>query len=284
MTAQMEWSYPRTVEEALALLKSKEPRREAVAGGTSWHFHSPPPGVGFVDLGRLPLRTIELREGWLQLGALLSVEELRRSAALAEHAPLLREVAQSMRPMQLRNGVTLGGNCVQVFPWSDFPVATLALGARFHLDGRDPCLLDADEFFSSHPRKKVEGRLLTGVSVPQKVAGSGSAFIKLARSKVDLALVTAAVVLKIEQGRVSFARVSLGAVRGLPVRMKELETELVGSDASDPGLIDRAVEMVRGALNPIQDVRVSREYRRQVAGVIAARALARALSIASLQP
>ncbi|MBM4319323.1 MAG: xanthine dehydrogenase family protein subunit M, partial [Deltaproteobacteria bacterium] len=135
----------------------------------------------------------------------------------------------------------------------------------------------ADEFFASHPRRRLEGQLVTGVSVAADGAGRGGAFLKLARSKVDLAIVSAAAWVRVEQGKVAEARVALGALRGLPERVSEVEQALAGAEAGDPTLAGRLAELTSRVVRPAHDLRVSRAYRCHVAGVILGRAVARAL-------
>ncbi len=279
MNRTVGWSYPETIDEAVSLLEGGD--WEAVAGGTSWHFRRPPEGVGFVDLTRLGLRGAELDGGWVKVGAVTTVEELRRDPVAKEHAAYLVEVGESLRPTQLRNAVTVGGNCVQVFGWSDFPVMALAAGARFAVIGREP--LPAAEFFEGQPRKHLGNGLLTHVYFPALGPGRAAAFTKLAISKVDLALVTAAAWVEVRDGRLADVRAVVGAIRGLPTLVEPVTRELTGADPADPGLVERAAGLTQGFVNPVQDPRGSKDYRRKMAGVLVGRALAAALRRASSQ-
>jgi len=278
------WAYPRTLDEAMALLQQDDPPWEPIAGGTSWAFRRSGQEGGLMDLSRLPWREVLAEEGTLRLGALLSVEELRRSLPVRDRAPLLQETAESIRPHQLRNAITLGGNVVQVFAWSDFPVALLALGATLHV-ATPPVGLEqqvpADDFFASHPRRRLEGRLLTGVTVPARRPGRGGAFLKFARSRVDLALATAAATVEAVDGLVVAARGVVGAVRGLPLRLARVEEALLGRPVDDPALPGVAVALAREGVTPVQDLRVSKDYRAQVASVLVGRVTARALARAA---
>lgn len=280
MTMLSGWSYPETMEEALALLMQDEPRWEPVAGGSSWAFRRRTAEVGLMDLTRLPLAGITVQDGMLQLGATLTVEALRRAAAVRSASPMLHDVGESMRPRQLRNAVTVGGNIVQVFPWSDFPVAVLACGGRIQIVSPPAAARTeqtADEFFASHPRRRLERQLVTGILVPADGPGWGSAFLKLARSRVDLALVSAAARVRVEGGRVAEARVALGALHGLPERVSAVEQALVGAAVDEAGLAARLAELTRQTVHPVHDLRVSREYRCHVAGVQVGRVVERAI-------
>jgi CO/xanthine dehydrogenase FAD-binding subunit len=281
MSTLIGWAYPETLEEAVALLQQDEPRWEPVAGATSWVFRRRSGDVGLMDLTRLPLGGIADEGEQLRLGALVTFEGLRGSEVVRNRVPLLHEMAESLRPQQLRNCVTLGGNAVQVFAWSDAPVALLALGATLHLasspDG-EPREVDADSFFASHPRRRLERSLLVGATVPASRPGRGGAFQKIARSRVDLALATAAVTVELSDGIVRAARVVVGAVRGLPERLIAVEQALVGRPANDPALLSDTVQLAEGLISPVQDVRVSKEYRAHVAAVLVGRVLGRAVA------
>jgi len=281
MPTHNQWFYPQSVAAALELLGQGSQHYEAVAGGSSWHFKRPAPSVGLVDLTRLPLNGVEVCADGLKLGALLTVEHLRRDATVAARCRILNEVAEAMRPQQLRNAVTLGGNAVQVFPWSDAPVALLAVGARFHLLPGQPATIDASDFYASHPRKLLDGRLLTAISVPVDTPGQGSAFRKLAQSKVDLSLVSAAVWVRVAEGAVKAARVVIGALRGLPQRVEAAEAALVGSASDDPAALRALQEAVQAGVTPVADPRVGRDYRRHTAGVMARRVAEQALARAA---
>lgn len=289
MPTDNQWFYPQTVDAAVALIAQGPARYEPVAGGSSWHFRRPGPSVGLVDLTRLPLRAIEVVDGGLRVGALLTVEEIRRDPTIAAHAPILAEVAEAMRPQQLRNAVTLGGNAVQVFPWSDAPVALLAVGAELELQGTDGVeIVPADTFYSSHPRRRTDGRLLTALVVPVSKPAEGVAFRKLAQSKVDLSLVSAAVWVRLDGDTVQAARVVVGALRGLPQRVPGAEAALVGAGVDDAAALKALEHAVQAEVAAAADPRVGKEYRRLVAGVlarrVAAEALARAATAGRAQP
>ena len=99
-----------------------------------------------MDITRLGLHGIREESGTFRIGA------TTRIAALQKHHEagwVLDRVAMHLASQQIRNMSTLGGNIARVFPWADFPVALLALGAEMVIagDGGER-VVGADEFFA----------------------------------------------------------------------------------------------------------------------------------------
>jgi CO/xanthine dehydrogenase FAD-binding subunit len=119
------------------------------------------------------------------------------------------------------------------------------------------------------------GEMLTGVLLPQLPTGrSGSAYVRLEyRQAMEIAVVGAAALVSLDgSGRCSTARLSLTAVAPTCIRAPEVEAMLSGQ-ALSATLLDKAAAAAAAAANPIDDVRGSAEYRREMVVVIAGRAL-----------
>ena len=196
---------------------------------------------------------------------------------------VLGQAAAAVGSRPIRNAVTLGGSLVQIFRWSDTPVALLAMGARLELLGpRGPRSVGADEFYARHPRQVLEpAELVVAVQVASPVGKAGGAFIKFARTAVDLAVADAAACLRAEEGgRCVEARLAIGATRALPWRASEAEALLTGQ-ALTPARLGEAAALARKACKPVGDARTDRAYRERMVEVVARRALERA--VANLQ-
>ena len=93
---------------------------------------------------------------------------------------------------------------------------------------------------------------------------------------MDVAVAGAGVSITVdESGACTAARVAIGAVAPTALLVDAAAEALVGSQL-DQAAIDGAVEAVRAAATPISDKRGTAEYRTHVAGVLVARALAKA--------
>jgi len=104
-------------------------------------------------------------------------------------------------------------------------------------------------------------------------------FYKIGRTAEDISMVNAATTLLIREGIISAARMVMGAVAPIPLRVKEAERALLGQPATEE-TFQRIGEIVRGEVQPISDQRASADYRRRISGVAAVRALRQAAGLA----
>ncbi|HUR03683.1 MAG TPA: hypothetical protein VM347_14160, partial [Nonomuraea sp.] len=117
------------------------------------------------------------------------------------------------------------------------------------------------------------GELVTSSRVPPPGPGWRTSYLKFTtRSSEDRPAVGVAAMLRLAGGRVSDARLVVGAVTTTPVRMTEVE-DLVRGRTLDAAILADVGRIVSAALDPIDDMRGSAAYKRRVAGVQAERAL-----------
>ena len=127
------------------------------------------------------------------------------------------------------------------------------------------------EFFTG-PRESVLARdeLITGVKVPLR-RGVRGAFLRLGQRQAQaISKVSVAVAMTFRDGRPDWVRVALGSVAPTVIRATEAEKALLGG--GHEGLL-RAREAVKEEVKPIDDLRSSREYRREMAAVLLERAV-----------
>ncbi|WP_296253815.1 FAD binding domain-containing protein [Pseudomonas sp. UBA4194] len=144
--------------------------------------------------------------------------------------------------------------CIATNP-SDMNVALTALEAQIHIKGSGgERIVPIGDFFlqpGQTPERETvlqAGDLITQVTLPKPMANARSAYLKLRdRASYEFALVSAAVVLQIEDGRVRQARVVLGGVGTVPWRALEAEQALVGAPASEATWQAAAEAAVRNA-------------------------------------
>ena len=175
----------------------------------------------------------------------------------------------------LQNHVTVGGNCVAVYAWSDLPVALLALGAGFVIQGAsgDGRTVDAESFFAGQPiRSLARGELLVEVEVPAHGPGVTSAHLKQGRNEADQALASVSVRLGLEAGTIRSARVVVGAVRATPQLLTETSDGLAGKPV-DPQNLALAGAAAGREARVSDDYKASGEYRRHLVSVLVEDAL-----------
>jgi CO/xanthine dehydrogenase FAD-binding subunit len=271
--------YPRDPEEAVRILSEKGKQALVVAGGTTAALSKDPNVSTLVDLTRIGHDQIEQKDDQWLIGCNVRIQQLAEHAGLAGlYDGMLVESAKAVGSRPIRNAVTLGGNVVQLFRWSDPPVALFAMEAEFDLIGPEGRRsLAATDFFKKHPRKVLgASEILTGVRIRIPKQPSGGAFSKYARTAFDLAIVDAAVCLGLEDQKCSSARIVVGATRNVPWRAIEAEKLLKGKRLTSK-VIQTAAEATRQAVKTADTIRTSREYRQQMAGVIVRRTIEQAL-------
>jgi aerobic carbon-monoxide dehydrogenase medium subunit len=260
---EVAYARPATVDEAVRLL-SEHPGARALAGGQTlvnvMKARAASPD-GLVDLnGLAELKGVDLAaDGTLTIGAMTTYSELLASAE-ARARPILGEVCATIADVQVRNRGTIGGNLCSNDPTNHLPPLMVALGARMIVRGRDgEREVPADEFFLGVYLTAVgEGELLRAVVLPP---GRGDGFAAVTIGVDGTCIVAAAA--SLDGGA---PRIALGCVAATPV--------LVPVDSADEAAVREAVRAA--ALDPPSDVHASADYRRHLAGVLAARAIRQA--------
>jgi carbon-monoxide dehydrogenase medium subunit len=259
------YARPSSVEEAVELLAAHDGARPLAGGQTLTNVmkaRAASPDV-LVDLADLDeLRGVSrLPDGGLEIGPMTTLTDLIRSEAVGEVRPLLAEVAGQVADVQVRNRGTIGGNVCVNDPTNHFPPLMVALGATMTVLGQSgERTVPAEEFFLGVYMTAVgPGELLTKIAIPA-ADGSRYGFSSVAIGRDGTCIVNAAAAVRDGE-----ARVALGCVAATPV----LVTAAPDADA--------VKEAVRSAqLDPPSDVHAPAEYRRALAEIVAARAVAEA--------
>jgi carbon-monoxide dehydrogenase medium subunit len=264
LLSEVEYARPASVEEALRVLSATDNAR-ALAGGQTlvnvMKQRAAAPDV-LVDLAELEELTLIMPadDGGLELGAMVTLSQLVSSPEVAERRPILGTVASRIADVQVRNRGTIGGNVCSNDPTNHLPPLMTAAGATMTIVGPDgERTVPAEEFFLGvYMTAVAPGELLTKVTVPPSDGGDGFASVTIGNEGTGIVNVAATV-----NGE---ARIAIGCVSAVPVLVTATR------DA------DSVRDAVRGAaLEPPSDVNESAEYRRQLAEVLAVRAVGEAV-------
>jgi carbon-monoxide dehydrogenase medium subunit len=266
-----EYYRPRTLREALEILRSVDGAR-VVAGGTDlvvdMKFRRVEPKA-LVDVSKLEeLRYVRLVGDYVEIGSAITLQELVESDVVRGRLPLLWEAVSSMASWQIRNIATIGGNICNASPAADTAPPLLAYGARLILVSLDGVReVGIGEFFVGPKRSTIRpDEVLQAVRVPVHPPGYGWSFRKVSRTSFDIAKVSVAVLLKVDGGRIGDPRVALGAVAPTPVRARSTERAIEGLSLEEA--LEVGPRFVEGDIAPIDDVRSTAWYRREVAKVL----------------
>jgi CO/xanthine dehydrogenase FAD-binding subunit len=275
---------PDTIEEALALLGDHGDEARPLAGGQSLvpvlNFRLAHPAV-LVDLNRIEtLAGIADGGTSILIGAMTRQRTVERSALVAERSPLLSETMPHVAHPQIRNRGTFGGSLAHADPAAELPAVVLALGARLRLRSRSgERWLRADEFFRGlFATALATGELLVEIEIPAREPRTGFAFEEVARRHGDFALFAVAVQVKVDASGTCTGATIVGVNPGAGAeRASEAGDSLVGRRIDDR-VVQEAASLTAEGITPTSDVHASSAYRRQLARVLTARALTRAVS------
>ena len=274
---------PERLDEAIGLLAADDEARPLAGGQTlvamlNADLLRP---RALISLHRIAaLKGIERRaDGSLRVGAMTTHSGLALSAELRGAHRLLAEAAGRIGHEAIRNRGTIGGAVAHADPSADYPAALVALEAEIEIEGpRGRRKLPVHQFFQGFLTTALEqGELVTGIVLPPGPAKVATRFEKLARVEGDFATASVAVVLGLDAGRVTSARLALGGCGSVPVRSFEAEKAVVGQAPGDT-VFSQAGELLATAADPIDDVRGSAAYRRTIIPGLVARAIGAALA------
>jgi carbon-monoxide dehydrogenase medium subunit len=270
-----EYLRPASAEEAVSIKRRYGDKAVYLGGGSDLLVHRPRQVEVAIDIRHAGLGRVRQNGGYLIGGAAL-LRDVEREAGAAGGG-MFREAVRDTAPWLIRNAATLAGNIANASPAADSVPALLALDAQLALLGEREELVDLADVFEGPHRTSLGDRLITEIRIPPRAAARQAAFIKLARSKSDIAQVNVAVSLLRDGDVVREVRIALGAVAPTPMRARGAERLLEGRAPTDE-LLREVETAVRDEVRPISDWRASEEYRRRTSGVLVGRALQRALA------
>lgn len=280
MINDFEFAQPRAVPEALKLLAETE-RSLPLAGGTNVLVNmkrAPLETELVVDLSRLEeLQGIAADNGKIRLGAAVTFAQLlewRGGGPVVEG--LLAPMCAAFAGPLIRNLATLGGNLCDASAAADASPPLLALDAMVELESaaEGPRALPLPEFFQGvRKTARRPGELMTGIAFARPHDKERRYYYKLGKRKADaISIVSVAMTLRLQQGKVERARIALGAVAPVAMRALEAESILQGEPLSD-GAIAAAATAAAKEARPIDDFRAGGAYRRRMVETLVRRGL-----------
>lgn len=273
---------PTTLDEAFELKRRIDGAR-FVAGGTDvmvrikGRVEQP---AALISLrGIEALRGVELGAGGTRVGAATTIAELLDHAELCERYPGLSQAARLIGSAQIRSVATLGGNLGNASPCADTAPPLLTMEARLELVGPDGSReVGIEELFVGPGQTCLASEeLIAALLLPPPNPDARELFQKKRRVAMDLALASVAIRIELDGARCRGARIAAGSVAPTPVRLKAAETALEGEELSDDTIAAARLAAVE-AIAPIDDIRASADYRRQIVGVYVQRGIKRLMT------
>jgi CO/xanthine dehydrogenase FAD-binding subunit len=279
-SAPFEYTRTTSISEACELLATHGDEAKLLAGGQSlvammaMRLLRP---ARLVDINEIAaLKFIALDQDAARIGACTRQVTTERDAALALRVPLLRKALAWVGHVQTRNRGTIGGSLAHADPCAELPLVARVLGAHMRLrSAAGARTVTASEFFAGPMSTAIKlDECLEEIHWPVwRERRTGSAFTELSIRHGDFAIVAAAAQVALDaEGRCVRAAFGLGGVGGMPLAFPKLAAGLVGSRLEEDSILETAKAAV-AECEPGSDLHASAQYRRHLAGVLAARAL-----------
>jgi len=277
--APFAYAKARSVAAAIELLASNDAR--LLAGGQSLiatlNMRLSQPEL-LVDINGISgLDQITLKNGDVEIGALVRHAQAERSAEIARAAPLIALALPHIGHTAIRNRGTLGGSLAFADPAAELPACMIALGAEIEIVGpQGQRAVKADEFFKDLFETALTARdVLTAIRVPVASGATRVGFAEFARRHGDYAMVGLAACAQADGTRLNDLRLAYFGVGATPVRARKAEAALADGD------VEAGVSTLADDLDPPDDVQASGAVKTHLAGVLlrrVARQLGRAAS------
>jgi aerobic carbon-monoxide dehydrogenase medium subunit len=274
-----EYHRPGTVAEALTVLAEVGHDGKVLAGGQSlvpllnMRLAAP---AHLVDVNWLTeLDEVTREPEGVRVGALARHARVEHDPGAAEAVPLLGQAIGDIAHATVRNRGTVVGSLVHADPAAELPAVLVLLGGTMELasagDGGPRRVAAADFFLGPLESAVRPGELATAAVFPAPPAGSGSAWVEVARRAGDYAVCGVGALVTLDRDRrIVAARAALISVGPVPVPV-EL-TDALGGQPHDAADWAAAGRLAAAAVDPEDDIHASAAYRRQLAGVLTARA------------
>jgi CO/xanthine dehydrogenase FAD-binding subunit len=279
---EFEYIRPATLDEASDFLSHHSDTARPFLGGTDVFvrmrdgFIAP----GFlVDVKNLD-GTNELRfdpQVGLTIGAAVNMNRVSASPDVQTHYPLLVEACRSVASYQLRTRATIVGNICNASPAGDTIGACLVFGGVLRIHGVDGIRQEPlSEFFRGPGKTTLKpGDIVTALHLPIPPSGCLGKYIKLGRNQLsDLSIVGITALGYKDSASTSgyHFRLALASVAPVPLMPMEVETYLANNPIT-PAAIHAAARLAAEACSPIDDVRGSARYRKQMVRNLSIKAL-----------
>jgi CO/xanthine dehydrogenase FAD-binding subunit len=273
---------PKTLDEALTLLKAKSGRIMPIAGGTDLMIKLKNHVItvdALLDVnGITEMKEIHLVKNSLHIGAAVTFTEVIESELLRKHAPLIVEASQFIGAAQIQHMGTIGGNIGNASPAGDVLSCLYAMDAELSVVNiKGERTIPISHFIQDYRKIDLkQGELIKEVIFEPLPSGSGSAFVKFGlRRSQAVSVEMVAAILQLDETVIKHAAVALGSVAPTIVRCSSAEEVLVGQPPSEE-LFEKASEAARIDITPVDDIRSTSNFRQYIAKPLVREALQKA--------
>ena len=278
-----------TIKEAVTLLK-EHPDARIISGGSDVLIkirEGKMAGTSLVCIRDIKeIKGVDLMEsGDIYIGAGTTFSHVTSDPIIQKYIPVLGEAVDQVGGPQVRNIGTIGGNVCNGAVSADSVPTLFSLNAMLRIaDGTGGRMIPIRDFYLGPGKVDLhQGDVLTHIVIPGKeYQGYHGHYIKYSmRNAMDIATLSCSVVSKVnpEKKILEDVRITFGVAAPVPYRCVETENGIKGMPLGEE-LLSKVEEMVRQEIHPRDSWRASREFRLQIGGEIARRALMRSIELA----
>jgi len=277
--APFRYHAPRTVDEAVALLAQVAPQDGRVlAGGQSlvptMAFRLARPAHQVDINGIAELARLAAHDGKLAIGACIRHAAFYRGTAEGPLGRLLADVVRHIAHHPIRTRGTFCGSLAHADPASEWCLVAATLGAEMVARSEAGTrTIPADDYFAGIMTTALtEDELLIEARLPLLPADTRFGFYEFSRRAGDFAIAMALATFRLADGRIVEPRVGVGGAEPKPRRIAQAEQALAGQKP-EPETFAAAADAAMAAVDAMEDLTYSAEYRRDLVRTVTYRAL-----------
>lgn len=268
-------------EQVLDVLAEKGASARIVVGGTDLVLElergDRPEVETLIDITRVPGfdRLWVDDQDRIHLGPTVTHNHCLASPVIRKHAYPLAQACWEVGSPQLRNAACIAGNLVTASPANDTITPLMAMGAQVQLKSKEgERVVDLRDFYTGVRQTVLKPEeMVSDIIIPKLAENQQGTFIKLGLRRAQaISVVDVTVLLTLEEGVVQDASITLGAVAPTIIRVPRSEEYLVGKTL-DEEVMEEAARLARETATPIDDVRGSAAYRKEMTHTLVKRGL-----------
>ncbi|MBQ3551871.1 MAG: xanthine dehydrogenase family protein subunit M [Clostridia bacterium] len=275
---EFEYVAPNSLADALDLLSAYEGGVKVMAGGTDLLVKlktgADIPFSILLDTKDITeLSFISKCEEGIEIGALTKLCNIDRNTMLSDYHALVEAIPLMASPA-VRNMGTIGGNIVNASPAADTACPLMVYDAVLRLSSASGDReVPISKFFTGVSKTVIkDDEMLVSIVLPRVKPDSGSCFIKKTRVKPDISKISVTAYIERDGSAVKACRIAMGAVAPTPIELLGVGDKAFDRVATKELFLELA-ELAASIIKPIDDIRSTAEYRREISKVLVAQAL-----------
>lgn len=268
---EFEYFKPKNLDEALELAKEFKNNKRFLAGGTDLIVRLKDNLIkedNIIDLTEIDeLKGIDENGENIEIGSLVTFSEIIESEILNKNSPLLVLASKKVGSPQIRNKGTIGGNLCNASPAGDSIPPLICEDAELILKSKNgERIVKIFEFFLGPGKTCLrEDEILIKIVLKKWKNSHIGFFNKLGqRNALTIAIASNCIKIEKENGVIKDIKISLGSVAPTVVRAKRVEEAILNLKNLNEDELLKISSLVENEIDPITDVRGSREYRIEV--------------------